>query len=88
RHAETLSIESIGDSMHLLYKDKLGFWIERVEDKVGAAPCPAFAADQPFKTGEPFGYVERTSWDNAGTIEEFSRNWFDPATVAYVARWV
>ncbi|MEM1376311.1 MAG: GntR family transcriptional regulator [Pseudomonadota bacterium] len=88
RHAETLSIDSIGDSMHLFYREKLGFWIARVEDKVGAAPCPHISADQPFEVGKAMGYVERVSWGNAGTVEEFSRNWFDSETVAYVARWV
>ncbi|MEO1746064.1 MAG: GntR family transcriptional regulator [Pseudomonadota bacterium] len=88
RHAERLHIDSIGDSMHLFYKEKLGFWIARVEDKVSASLCPDFSPDQMFEPGLPFGYVERISWGNAGMVEEYSRNWFDPQTVAYAARWV
>lgn len=89
RHIDSLEIESMPEAMHLFYKDTLNFWISRVEDKVSAAPCPQFApADGPFTPGTPMGYVERISWGNADTIEEFSRNWFDPETVAYVARWV
>ena len=88
RHAQGLSIDSLGDSMHLFYKEKLSFWIARVEDRVSAAPCPSFAADQPFVPDAPFGFVERISWDQAESVEEYSRNWYDPETVAYVGRWV
>ena len=89
RHLDSLEIESMPEAMHLFYKENLSFWIARVEDKVSAAPCPDFApTDSHFKPGMPLGYVERVSWGNADTVEEFSRNWFDPETVAYVARWV
>lgn len=89
RHAASLQIESIAESMHLFYKEELGFWIARVEDKVSVAPCPDFApAGAPFRPGAPCGYVTRISWSQDDRIEEFSRNWFDPETVAYVARWV
>jgi GntR family transcriptional regulator len=89
RHAENLDVESINESMHLFYRQNLGFWIARVEDRVSVAHCPDFAPpDGPFKPGAPLGHVERISWSNADTVEEYSRNWFDPAAVAYVARWV
>ena len=88
RHAENIDIESMPEAMHLFYRQDLNFWISRVEDSVSAAPCPDFApSDSPFREGMPLGYVERISWGNADTVEEFSRNWFDPQTVAYVARW-
>ena len=88
RHVDGLSIDSLGDSMHLFYKEKLSFWVARVEDRVSASPCPSFFDDQPFDPGAPFGFVERISWDQAEVIEEYSRNWYDPETVAYVGRWV
>lgn len=88
RHAPSLDIDSIAESMHLFYRQNLGFWIARVEDRVAVDPCPGFAPSiSPFKPGEPFGFVERTSWGNADTVEEYSRNWFDPESVSYVARW-
>jgi GntR family transcriptional regulator len=89
RHATDLSADNIAESMHLFYREQLGFWIARVEDKVSVAPCPNFAPEGGhFSKGEPLGYVERVSWGNSGEIEEFSRNWFDPETVCYAARWV
>ena len=89
RHAPDLQIDSILESMYLFYRENLGFWISRVEDRISVSPCPGFApADSPFRPGAPLGHVERISWGNAGTIEEYSRNWFDPETVRYVARWV
>lgn len=88
RHVKRLDIDSINESMHLFYRQNLGFWITRVEDRVSAATCPDFAPPgSPFRPGAPLGHVERISWGNAGTVEEYSRNWFDPDTVAYVARW-
>ncbi|WP_223385559.1 GntR family transcriptional regulator [Oricola cellulosilytica] len=89
RHAASLAVDDMPESMHLFYREKLSFWVARVEDKVSVAPCPAFApAGGHFNPGEALGYVERVSWGNSGTVEEFSRNWFDPETVCYAARWV
>jgi GntR family transcriptional regulator len=89
RHARDLSPDDIAESMHLFYREKLSFWIAQVEDKVSVAPCPDFAPDAGhFRPGDPLGYVERVSWSNGGRIEEFSRNWFDPETVCYAARWI
>ena len=89
RHAPKLKAADIPESLHLFYRERLGFWIARVEDKVSVSPCPDFAPkDGPFTPGAPMGFVERVSWGNADTIEEYSRNWFDPQTVCYAARWV
>ncbi|MEQ8401654.1 MAG: GntR family transcriptional regulator [Roseitalea porphyridii] len=89
RHAPSLDAADIPESLHLFYREALGFWIARVEDRVSVSPCPDFAPQGlPFRAGDPLGRVERISWGNADTIEEYSRNWFDPATVAYVARWM
>ncbi|MDZ7823699.1 MAG: GntR family transcriptional regulator [Ahrensia sp.] len=89
RHISSLDIDSIPEAMHLFYRQKLNFWIARVEDEVSVAPCPDFApANSVFEQSTPLGYIERISWGNGNTIEEFSRNWFDPKTVAYVARWL
>lgn len=89
RHAPNLRRQDIAESLHFFYREKLGFWIARVEDKISVSPCPDFApADSPFKPGTPLGHVERISWDNADRIEEYSRNWFDPETVCYAARWM
>lgn len=89
RHAKDLDIDSMPEAMHLFYRENLNFWIARVEDKVSVSPCPNFAPPSShFVEGTPLGYVERISWGNADTVEEFSRNWFDPETIAYVGRWV
>lgn len=89
RHAPALKIGDIAESMHLFYRETLGFWIARVEDKVSVATCPDFAPPAtPFTPGRALGHVERVSWGNADTVEEYSRNWFDPETVCYAARWL
>lgn len=89
RHAPGLRREEMAESLHLFYRERLGFWIARVEDKVSVAPCPDFApAGTAFAPGRALGFVERVSWDNSDRVEEYSRNWFDPDTVCYAARWV
>ena len=89
RHAPKLKASDIVESLHFFYREKLGFWIARVEDRVSVSPCPDFTPkDGPFTPGTSFGFVERVSWGNQDTVEEYSRNWFDPETVCYAARWV
>ena len=88
RHAERLAPGDITESLYLFYRDTFGFSIGHIEDKVSIAPCPDFApAGGHFTPGETLGYVERLSWSEDGALEEFSRNWFDPETVCYAARW-
>ncbi len=89
RHATKLKTGDIPESMHLFYRERLGFWIARVEDRVSVSPCPDFAPEgSGFTPGTAFGFVERVSWGNSDTVEEYSRNWFDPSAVCYAARWI
>lgn len=83
-----LTKESMTDSLYQLYKDRLGFWIGRVEDNLSVSAGPAwkpnyFCAHAP----ESWGFVERRSWDQYGQQAEYSKTWFDCDTTRYVARW-
>lgn len=86
-YANTISRSEVSDSMYLFYKDQLGFWITRAEDRIGVAEKPDWSpADWPSTQSSSCGYVERLSRDQNGLIAEYSRTWFDPATVQFVSR--
>ncbi len=83
-----LTVETMTDSLYQLYKDRLGFWIGRVEDNLSVSPRPSWApADFSPNAPESWGYVERRSWDQHGQQAEYSKTWFDCDTTRYVARW-
>jgi len=86
-YAERLDPDSLAHSLYLTYKERLGLWIARAEDRVsvGEAPPwtpPAFGR----RPGETCGFVERLSWSQTGERAEWSLSWFDPAVARYVQR--
>ncbi len=86
-YAEELSIDQISDSLYLFYKDALGLWISRIEDRVSVAELPKWAPENLNNLDrKTWGYVERFSHDQQNQLAEFSRTWFDPKTVHFVAR--
>lgn len=85
--AAVVDSRDLSESLYLFYRDRLGFVIARAEDRLGLAPVPgwtvsAFGPD----AGAIVGFVERIAWDEAGNAVEFSRTWYDPERVRYVAR--
>jgi len=86
-YTDDIDIESLPESLYLYYKEQLGFWITKVEDRVGVAPLPSWApAELLDKSLNHFGYIERLSCDNSGNLAEYSRTWFNPITARFVAR--
>jgi len=87
RYAETIEAADVSESLYQFYREKLGFWITRAEDRVGVAGLPDWApAALATAEASHWGYVERLSRDNEGRTAEYSRTWFDPANVRFVAR--
>jgi GntR family transcriptional regulator len=78
---------AVSQSMYKFYKDQLGLWIARAEDWVSIAPVPDWQVP-PFrlKAGAQAGFVERFGLTQDDRKVEYSRNWFDPVAVRYVAR--
>ncbi len=88
RHAPALEKNEISESLHLFYREKLGFWIADVEDRVSVGQFPDWAPGHGgFRAGKNCGFVSRISWSNHGLVEEYSRTWFDASIVHYNARW-
>lgn len=86
-YADNVDESAVKDSMYLFYKEHLGFWITRAEDRVSVAEKPDWSpANWPSANVSHCGYVERQSRDQKGQLAEFSRTWFDPARVQFVSR--
>ena len=86
-YARSISIDDVPDSMYLFYKEHLGFWIARTEDRVSVANTPDWApTNWTLDKQTTCGYVERQSRDQQGRLAEFSRTWFDPNKVQFVSR--
>jgi len=78
---------AISDSLYHFYKEQLGFWITRAEDRVGIGAVPEWAPENFTKpSGTLTGYIERLSWADAPEAVEFSRTWFDTDQALYVQR--
>jgi len=82
--------EKIGDlseSLYLYYREKLGLWIARVEDRVGQGAVPDWSpAVFGPKPGALLPRITRIGWARDGASAEASWTWFDPAVASYVAR--
>lgn len=82
-----IDAEQVSESLYYYYKERLGLWIARAEDWVGLGLVPDWRVDQfPRAPESPCGFVERFGWTQEGKKIEYSRNWFDPDRVRYVAR--
>jgi GntR family transcriptional regulator len=86
-HASDLSIEDLGDSLYQFYQSRLGFWISRVEDRIGMSTVPAWSPSLfvPSVAGL-CPSIERISWSGKNRIEEYSKTWFDQNRCRYVNR--
>lgn len=85
--ARHLPADRVSDSLYKFYRDELGLWITRTEDRVSVAPVPDWTVDQfPLYAGAAAGYVERIGWAQDGAKVEYSQSWFDPAQARFIAR--
>ena len=85
--AGTINPARVSQSLYQFYREELGLWITRTEDRVTLARLPDWTVDQfPLPAGSTVGYVERYGWSQHDRRVEFSRNWFDPTTARFIAR--
>lgn len=86
-YVANLSAADLPDSLYLYYRETLGLWITRAEDRLSVAPCPNWAPDAfTPKRGAALAYAERISWAQDGARAEVSRNWIDTDKARYIAR--
>jgi GntR family transcriptional regulator len=86
-YADTIAAGDLSESLYLYYRERLGLWIARAEDRVGQAACPDWAPPEfPHAAGSPLPLITRVSWDQDGKRAESSWTWYDPQIARYVAR--
>ncbi len=84
---EHVGMDDLSDSLYLYYRQALGIWIVRAEDRVGVEPVPSWGpAEFGLKAGAAAGFIERIAWDREGAGVECSRTWFDHTVARYVSR--
>jgi GntR family transcriptional regulator len=85
--ATNIQPSQISQSLYKFYKDRLGFWIIRAEDWVGASCLPEWADGLiSVRGGAVCGFIERFGWSQDEQKIEYSRTWFDTQAARYVAR--
>ena len=87
RHAVHIEASAVPDSLYRFYRDRLGFRITRVEDRVSVAALPDWAPESLADSHpSPWGFIERLARDQDGEPAEYSRTWFHPEQVRFVSR--
>lgn len=86
-YVRTIAARDLSDSLYLYYREALGLWIARAEDRLGLGPVPQWAppAFGPAP-GTPCLLATRISWAQDGARAEVSRSWIDASVAEYVAR--
>ena len=85
--ADIINAPDVTDSLYAFYRQHLGVWIVRVEDRVAIAALPGWAEKHIENTvAGAWGFVERLARDQQGNTVEYSRTWFHPERVRFVAR--
>ena len=81
---ERLEAADLGPSLYRVYRERLGLWIARAEDRVALDRWPGWSPVG--APGAPCGHVERRGWAADGRRVEVSRTWFDADLAHYVNR--
>ncbi|WP_312406265.1 GntR family transcriptional regulator [Rhizobium sp.] len=86
-YAETIRAEELSESLYLYYREALGLWIVRAEDRIGLDTVPDWAPKMfGRRAGEPAVQVLRVSEAQDGKRAEVSRTWIDHSVARYVSR--
>jgi GntR family transcriptional regulator len=86
-HAATLRAEDLSESLYLHYRNVLGLWIQRAEDRIDQGRLPDWAPEAfPHPRGALLPRITLFSWAQEISRAEVSSSCFDPLRVHYVAR--
>lgn len=81
-----LEAKDLSESLYHFYRNRLGLWIQKVEDRIGTGVAPDWGGGLLPGAPESLGVVDRVSWDQHGRTVEVSWTWFDSRHVRYVSR--
>lgn len=77
---------TLPESLYLYYRERLGIWIARTEDRIGVGEMPDWGAETGCAPGAPCGLAVRISTTQDGRCPEISQTWFNHERARYVAR--
>lgn len=85
--APDLTRDDLSESLYLTYRDRLGLWIERAEDRLSVAAVPDWVPEGfGLGAGAHALMATRISFSGQGTRAEVSRGWIDTNVATYVSR--
>ncbi len=82
---DVVSTQALSESLYLYYRTRLNLVITRFEDRVATRQKPDWGHEKLALPRET-GFAERFSWAGDAAAIEYSRTWFHPDKVVYVAR--
>jgi len=86
-HTETIDVDALRESLYLYYRESLGLWITRAEDRLHLSVVPDWApVTFGPKPGHPCVRATRISQGQDGALAEASWNWINTDVATYVAR--
>lgn len=86
-YRDRITADDLSESLYHFYRNDLGLLIGSAVDEIGVAAVPEWGgADYPIMAGQMAGYIERISYDAAGTAAEISKTWFDYNKARYISR--
>ena len=75
------------ESLYLYYRQRLGLWITRAEDRLTLGTVPDWAPETfAPRAGAASVLVERCAYAQNGVRAEVSRSWIDSGVATYVSR--
>lgn len=84
---DQLDTDGLSDSLYLHYRTRLGLQVTAIEDRIGQSPLPTWSPPGfHCSPGQQLPSITRLASTITGATIEASRTWYDPASVAYVAR--
>ena len=89
RYAERIAAGDLSESLYLFYRERLGLWIARAEDRVGVGPGARTGRRTRFRCprARVCGYHRAASWGQDGQIGRSLRApGLTRTSVRYVAR--
>lgn len=86
-HCEAIDAVALRESLYLYYRESLGLWITRAEDRLDLSPVPDWAPGAfGLSRGTPSMRATRISYGQDGQSAEASWNWINTDVATYVAR--
>ena len=86
-YTETIDTEALRESLYLYYRESLGLWITKAEDRLDLSRVPDWTPTEfGLAAGQPCMCATRVSYGPDGSSAEASWNWINTAVATYVAR--